>query len=122
MHEISLAAGVLSLVEDCARREPFARLIELRLEVGRLAGVDVHALRFALDSLAAGTVLDGANIRIDEPVGTARCVTCGQTVGLAHRGDPCPACGGYGLSLLSGTELRVVDLTVADEATPAGGT
>jgi len=49
MHEASLAGGVLQLVEDAARREGFTRLISLRLEAGELAGVDVRALRFALE-------------------------------------------------------------------------
>ena len=57
MHEASLAGGVLQLVEDAARREGFTRLISLRLEAGELAGVDVRALRFALESLAPGTLL-----------------------------------------------------------------
>ena len=39
MHEASLAGGVLKLVEDCARREGFARVKALRLEAGQLAGV-----------------------------------------------------------------------------------
>ena len=55
MHEASLAGGVLQLVEDTARREGFSRLLELRLEAGQLAGVDIRALRFALESLAPGT-------------------------------------------------------------------
>lgn len=115
MHEASLAGGVLQLVEDTARREGFARLIELRLEAGQLAGVDVRALRFALDSLTPGTLLEGAQIEIDEPPGQAWCLPCGQTVAIAQRGDACPACGGYQLQPTGGTELRVVDMKVSDD-------
>ena len=64
MHEASLAGGVLQLVEDTARREGFSRLLELRLEAGQLSGVDLRALRFALDSLAPGTLLDLSLIHI----------------------------------------------------------
>ncbi|MEZ5646046.1 MAG: hydrogenase maturation nickel metallochaperone HypA [Burkholderiaceae bacterium] len=112
MHEASLAGGVLQLVEDTARREGFARLIELRLEAGQLAGVDVRALRFALESLAPGTLLQGAHIEIDEPPGQAWCLPCGQSVTLAQRGDACPVCGGYQLQPTGGMELRVVDMRV----------
>ena len=62
--------------------EGFSRLLSLRLEAGQLAGVDVRALRFALESLAPGTVLDGAQIEIEEPPGQAWCMGCG-----ADRGD-----------------------------------
>lgn len=115
MHEASLAGGVLQLVEDTARREGFARLLELRLEAGQLAGVDIRALRFALESLAPGTLLDGARIEIDEPPGQAWCMACAQTVAIAQRGDACPACGGHQLQPTGGMELRVVDMRVSDD-------
>lgn len=57
MHELSLAEGVLRLVEDAAQREGFARVQKLTLEAGALAGVEVRALRFALDALQPGTRL-----------------------------------------------------------------
>jgi hypothetical protein len=56
------------LVKETAEREGFSRLLVLRLEAGQLAGVDAGALRFALESLAPGTVLDGATFEIGEPV------------------------------------------------------
>lgn len=114
MHEMSLAAGVLQLVEDAAGREHFSRVAVLRLEVGQLAGVEVEALRFALDAIAPGTFLDGATITIDEPPGEAWCPACGRTTTLAGRGQPCGHCGGWQLQPTGGTELRVVDLIVDD--------
>ena len=74
MHEASLAGGVLQLVEETAAREGFTRLLALRLEAGQLAGVDVRALRFALEALAPGTLLDGARIEIVEPTGRPWCL------------------------------------------------
>ena len=112
MHEASLAGGVLQLVEDTARREGFSRLLSLHLEAGQLAGVDVRALRFALESLAPGTLLDGAQFEIDEPPGQAWCMACAQTVTMAQRGDACPSCGSYQLQPTGGMELRVVDMRV----------
>ncbi|HEY9095593.1 MAG TPA: hydrogenase maturation nickel metallochaperone HypA [Hydrogenophaga sp.] len=112
MHEASLAGGVLQLVEDTARREGFARLLVLRLEAGQLAGVDGRALRFALESLAPGTLLDGARIELDEPPGQAWCMGCAQTVAISQRGDACPACGGFQLQPTGGLALRVVDMEV----------
>ncbi len=114
MHEASLAAGVLQLVEDCARREGFVRVTRLRLEVGQLAQVDARALRFALDSLAPGTLLEGAALDIDEPPGQAWCLPCSQTISLPRRGMACPLCGGHQLQATGGTDMRVVDMQVED--------
>jgi hydrogenase nickel incorporation protein HypA/HybF len=69
MHELSLADGILRLVEDAATREQFRRVAHLHLEAGTRAGVEVSALRFALEAIAPGTCLEGARISIDEPQG-----------------------------------------------------
>jgi hydrogenase nickel incorporation protein HypA/HybF len=115
MHEMSLAGGVLDLVERCARQEGFRRVACVRLEVGKLSGVEADSLRFALQAIAPGTCLDGARIEIDEPAGQAWCQTCGMAVAIDARGDPCGRCGGWGLQASGGTELKVVDLMVEDD-------
>ena len=115
MHEASLAGGVLQLVEDAAKREHFSRVVTLRLEAGQLSGVDASALRFALESLAPGTLLEGAQIDIETPPGQAWCLSCAETVLLAQRGDACPQCGGFQLQPTGGQELRVLDLMVSDD-------
>ncbi len=115
MHELSLAGGILQLVEDAARRERFSRVKLLRLEAGALSGVEVRALRFALDAITPGTCLAQARIEIDEPPGQAWCLGCNQSVPIQSRLDACPHCGGVRLQATGGTELRVVDLLVDDE-------
>lgn len=118
MHELSLAEDILRLVQASAQREGWTRLARLRLQAGTLAGVEVQALRFALDAVAPGTCLQGARIEIDEPPGLAWCPHCAQTVPLASRIDPCPRCGGFELRVTGGTALRVVELVVVDAAPP----
>lgn len=114
MHELSLAGGILQLVEQAAQRERFERVTQLRLEAGRLSGVEVHSLRFALGAIAPGTCLEGARIEIEEPPGSAWCLHCDASVELSERADPCPQCGGHRLQPTGGTELRVIDILVND--------
>jgi hydrogenase nickel incorporation protein HypA/HybF len=115
MHEMSLAGGILRVVEDAAAREHFGRVSRLTLEAGVLAGVEVRALRFALESMQPGSVLDGAEIEIDEPPGIAWCMACCESVPIAARGDACPRCGGWRLTPTGGTELKVRELIVHDD-------
>lgn len=115
MHEMSLAGGILKLVEDAAVRERFTRVKHLVLDCGALAGVEVRALRFALEAIAPGTLLDGAQIRIDEPPGQAFCMGCGQRVEITSRLDLCPACGSFKLQPTGGLELTVRELIVHED-------
>jgi hydrogenase nickel incorporation protein HypA/HybF len=88
MHELSLAGGIVKLVEDAAVRDHFKRVSQLRLEAGALSGVEVRALRFALDAVAPGTCLEGAAIEIEEPPGQAWCLRRHRRDRLAHRSLP----------------------------------
>ena len=112
MHELSLAAGILRVVEQARERDPFERVTHLRLEVGALSGVEISALRFALEAMAPGTCMAEALIDIDEPAAAAWCMPCSQTVTIRSRLDPCPLCGSHQLHATGGTELRVIDLRV----------
>lgn len=113
MHEMSIAESVLGIVEETARREGFARVSEVRLEIGRLAAVETEALRFCFDVVMRGSLAEGARLAIDETPGTAWCFDCSKPVAVAARGEPCPACGGAKLQVSGGTEMRVKDLVGA---------
>ena len=102
------------MVEETAARENFSRVATLRLEVGVLAGVQLQALRFALDAIAPGTCLEGSNIEFDEPPGRAWCERCMAEVLIDSRVDPCPRCNGYPVKVTGGAELRILDLLVLD--------
>jgi hydrogenase nickel incorporation protein HypA/HybF len=112
MHELSLAANMLDMVAAALAREGETHASLLRLEVGQLAGVELSALRFALESLSPGTCLEGCELVIDEPAGRGLCSACGATVALAHRTHACSACGGFHLTPTAGTELRIAELLV----------
>jgi len=118
MHELTLAAQVLDIVEQALGDDSTAHVHTLRLSVPALAGVEVGALRFALDALAPGTALEGARIVIDEPASRARCSACAAEVPLRDRLAPCPVCGSGPLRVTGGTALLVQELWVADAPAP----
>ena len=113
MHEMSIAESVLGIVEETARREGFARVSEVRLEIGRLAAVETEALRFCFDAVVRGSLAEGARLEIEETPGTAWCFGCSKPVAVASRVELCPACGGAQLQVSGGTEMRVKDLVGA---------
>ena len=113
MHEMSLAEGVMQIIEDAARSQGFKRVRAVRLEIGRLAAVETDALRFAFDVVTRGSVAEGAALDIIDVPGAAWCMRCGETVPIAARGDACPNCGSYQLQIGEGTEMRVKELELA---------
>jgi hydrogenase nickel incorporation protein HypA/HybF len=107
MHEMALAEGVRSIVEEAARGQACERVATVVLEIGELAAVEVEALRFCLEVMLRGTVAEGAAVEVEPVAGAGWCSNCARTVPLQQRFDPCPRCGAYGLRPTAGTELRV---------------
>lgn len=119
MHEMSLAEGVRSIVEDTARNHGASRVEAVVLEIGDLAAVEVESLRFCLDMVLKDSVADGATVSIERVPGTGWCLRCAETVAIAQRYDACPRCGGYQVQPTGGTEMRVKEMALASgEPTP----
>lgn len=112
MHELSLAEGIIEVVRDAARLQPFHRVRRVRVVVGALACVEPDALQFGFTSAARGTLAEGATLELEQTPGTAHCVGCSRDVEVASRADACPRCGGARLLVTGGDELRVKDLEV----------
>lgn len=109
MHEMALTQSV---VEICERNAGGRRVTAVFLEIGELAGVVPAAVEFCFDACTRDTLLEGARLFIELVPGRGRCQGCGAESGVTAYYDPCPACGGYGVELLSGEELRVTELEV----------
>jgi hydrogenase nickel incorporation protein HypA/HybF len=112
MHEMALAEGILRIIEDQAAACGFERVTRVRAEVGRLAGVEIAALRFSFDAVMNGSVADSAVLEIVETPGQGWCMDCGATVEISALYDACPLCGGYQVHATGGMEMRVLDLEV----------
>jgi hydrogenase nickel incorporation protein HypA/HybF len=111
MHEMSLVASLIALVEDERRRQAFTRVRVVRLQVGALGSVEPDALRFCFDAIARGTVVQGARLEIEMCAGEGWCPACSARAPLGERFADCPRCGEF-LQMMAGDELRLTELEV----------
>jgi hydrogenase nickel incorporation protein HypA/HybF len=112
MHEMSLAEGVLQLIEDAALSQGFSRVKTVWLEIGQLAVVEPEAMRFCFDAVTRDTIAEGAVLEIIYLPGRGWCVQCAATVPIAEQIDVCPRCGSHQVQPTGGTEMRVKELEV----------
>jgi hydrogenase nickel incorporation protein HypA/HybF len=112
MHEMSLAEGIIELVEDTARRENAARVGLVVLEIGRLSSVEPDALRFCFDVVTRGGIADGAALEIVDMPGLGWCMPCGTTVSMNELYGACPVCGSHQVQPTGGTEMRVREIAI----------
>jgi len=112
MHEMSLAEGIVRLIEESARKEGFSSVKLVALEIGRLSSVEPEALAFCFDAATRGSIAEGARLAIEDVPGRGVCGQCGADAEIEAIYDPCPKCGAYGLRITGGTEMRVKELEV----------
>lgn len=112
MHELSLCESLLAILEEEARRQCFARVQRIRLEMGALSCAEPEAMRFCFRAVSRGTLAEDAALELIERPARARCRQCGRESQVRDRFAVCAGCGASGLAIESGTELRIRDLEV----------
>jgi len=112
MHELSIAQSIVQLAEQQAHDHEAREIEELELEIGALAGVELHALEFALESSVKGTMLEEARIVRHDIEGEGRCGDCEKVFNVETLFSPCPKCGSYAVRITKGKELRIKSIVV----------
>lgn len=117
MHELAIACELVELAQGAARRAGAAQVVTVYLKLGALSGVVEEALRFGYQTAAAGTLLEGARLEIEQVPVILICPDCGQ------RSQPpsiqalmCPVCGGLSPHIIQGKEIELTSLEVAEHA------
>ncbi len=112
MHEMSLAEGVLQLVEDTARRESASRVKLVVLEIGRLSSVEPEAIKFCFEAVTHGSIAQGAALEIIAVPGAGWCMQCAETVPMSELYGACPKCDSHQVQPTGGTEMRVKEIEI----------
>ena len=112
MHELSITQGIIEICEGHAGGR---KVLGLVVEIGELSGVVPEAVEFAFEACSRGTLLAGARLCIERIPGWGQCRACGSDVSLTSLYDACPKCGEYGLTVISGEEMRVREIEVDDD-------
>ena len=118
MHELAIAESVLAIVE---RHAAGRRVVEVQVRVGHLRQVVPSALEFAFELVAQGTVLEGAELRMEEVGAAGICRTCGAETPLPEFPLCCRNCGGFDVEVTQGEELLVDSLELQENMATSGG-
>jgi len=111
MHEMAITQGI---VELCEQHAAGRRIQLVTVEIGTLSGVVPEAVAFCFEACSVGTLAEGAIMQIEQLPGRGRCRECRLEQSLERLFDPCSQCGSYQMQVMSGDELRVREIEVAD--------
>jgi hydrogenase nickel incorporation protein HypA/HybF len=110
MHEVSIAQGLLKILEDEAKKHEVSRVTRVHVRIGELSTCVPDALTFAFEIVSEGTVAEGAELQIEMVPAKGRCDKCDIQFDVDSAMFLCPQCGGVAAEIVSGKELDVTDI------------
>ncbi len=111
MHELSLCEAIAHKVRQRAGGRPVSVVV---IRVGHLRQVVPDAMEFSWMMLTDGTGLDGCRLEIEQVPATVDCGECGAESTLSAPILSCGSCGSTNVKLMTGEELMVVSLEIAE--------
>lgn len=102
-----MCRAMLKVIEQHAMEKACHHVSKVCLEVGQLAAIDQHALRFGFEAVTQGTIAEGATLEIVEIEGKAKCAFCNKTVHIKQYYDACEVCGHFSLHIIQGEGIQV---------------
>jgi hydrogenase nickel incorporation protein HypA/HybF len=85
------------------------------LKIGKLSAVVPDSLRFCFEIASKDTPLAGADLSIEETPVVASCKDCHARWTIDEPVFSCRSCSGGSLEILSGRELDIVSIEIAEE-------
>jgi hydrogenase nickel incorporation protein HypA/HybF len=114
MHELGIARDILEVVNQHITDEQMPTVRSVRIRLGTLSGIVPESLSFCFEAIVADTPMAQASLEIIRVPTKADCTECGNSFEIEEPAFICADCGSTGIKVVSGTELQVVDIELAD--------
>lgn len=115
MHEMGIALQVIEIaVASIPEDMNNAQVERVNVNVGKLSAIVVDSLRFCFDIAKKDTALKNAELTVCEVPVVARCNDCQTEWTIESPVFTCAHCNGTDLDLLSGRELDITSIELAD--------
>ncbi len=105
MHEMSVAAGIINVLDAQLKQLAPCKLIAMELAVGKLSGVDDESLKFALETLLVGQGQTGVLLRFRQSPALFKCTACHWQGQLEIFTLLCPDCSAGELDIIDGQDV-----------------
>ena len=98
MHELGVISKIIESCEVIARQNGASGIGYIKLEIGEASGVVSKYLKQLWTMGTAGTVLDGAELVVEDIKAIVKCSDCGEEFSLMNSADlnhdkpRCPKC------------------------------
>ena len=110
-----MAISIIDIVISEAEKAQAKTINEIEVEVGQLAGVMLESLNFCLEAAARSTMAESATFTLHPIPGKGHCLSCQHEVLISEFPAQCNDCGGFGVSITAGTELKIRSISINED-------
>ena len=115
MHEMGIALQITEIAKSAIPKTPAdIKVKAVNLKVGKLTAIVPDSLRFCFEIVAKDTPLADAELNIEEIPIVAVCKECYAETIITDADFSCGKCKSGKLDIISGRELTVSSIEVAD--------
>jgi len=115
MHEMGIAMQIIDIAKaSIPENMKGTRIEKVNLQIGKLSAVVPTSLTFCFEIAAKDTPLEGAELNIDEVPVKAKCNKCDAQWTITDPVFNCVKCDSGDIDIISGRELDIVSLEIAE--------
>lgn len=114
MHEIGIVRQIVRTVEDFAREHQVEHIDAVVVDCGELSLVIPKYLKDIYPAVVEGTILEDAELIVEETPGLAECDDCDEIFNVVEHKGYCPSCGSFNKTVLSGRACMIKEIRVAE--------
>ena len=108
MHELGITRNIVAIVSEQAAGKKVTRVA---LDIGKLSAVMPEAIRFCFDVCSKDTLLESAELQINEVPGVAQCQVCATEFEIEQLFGRCE-CGSNSIRCIRGEEMKIKEMEV----------
>ncbi|WP_022670758.1 hydrogenase maturation nickel metallochaperone HypA [Hippea alviniae] len=113
MHEGAIAESIVDILKDTAKENKLNKITKVALKIGKMSGVMIDALLFALDALRnEESIIEDAKFEVVENDIKAHCFVCDKDFYFEELTDivlVCPDCS-MPLEIIEGKEMEIIEI------------
>ncbi len=115
MHEMGIAQKIVEIaLESIPENEENPRIEKMNLRIGKFASVVEDSLRFCFGIIVKDTPLEDTKLEIESVPVLVHCNKCNFEWEVDDPIFKCPECKGTDLEMLSGREIDIESIELAD--------
>jgi hydrogenase nickel incorporation protein HypA/HybF len=112
MHELSVTEGLLSIVNEEAKKRGVKKVTSINLVIGELASIIDDSVQFYFNILSKGTASEGAVLFFHRIAAEYSCLDCKHVFEKKAYSYNCPLCGGKSVIVNKGQEFYIESIEV----------